>query len=67
MTMATTVQELPQPTALVELQLRGTECVWCAGRLDTATAVDLGVRPDPQCPWASWFPRACPACAEARS
>ncbi|AWL36582.1 hypothetical protein P405_17325 [Streptomyces sp. FR-008] len=67
MTMATTTQELPQPTALGERQLRGTECVWCAGRLDTATAVDLGVRPDPQCPWASWFPRACPACAEARS
>jgi len=64
--MATTTQ-LPAPTSLTDMQRRGTACVWCAGRLATETAVDLGIRPDPDCPWASWFPRACPSCVEARS
>ncbi|MFD7886914.1 hypothetical protein G6W47_04610 [Streptomyces sp. CAI-21] len=58
---------LPSPAQLGDEQLRGAECVWCGRCLATETAVDLGVHPDPQCPWASWFPRACPACAEARS
>lgn len=57
---------LPATADLTDAQLRGTACVWCAMRLDTATAVDFGVRPDPDCPWASWFPRACRSCAEGR-
>ncbi|MFI0032031.1 hypothetical protein ACH4M8_22390 [Streptomyces albidoflavus] len=64
--MATTTQ-LPQPTALSNAQLRGAACVWCGERLDTATAVDLGVQPDPQYPGVRWYPRACPACAAGRS
>ncbi|MFC8925564.1 hypothetical protein ACFT43_06740 [Streptomyces albidoflavus] len=64
--MATTTQ-LPQPTALSDAQLRGAACVWGGGRLDTSTAVDLGVQPDPQFPGVRWYPRACPDCTEARS
>lgn len=41
MTMATTTR-LPAPDTLTDAQLRGAACVWCAGRLATATAVDLG-------------------------
>ncbi|ALM39264.1 hypothetical protein SFR_2649 [Streptomyces sp. FR-008] len=47
-------------------QLRGVNCVWCGEKLGLAV-VDLGVRRDPQCPWASWFPRACPPCHRPRS
>lgn len=65
--MATTVQELPQPTALSDKQLRGASCVWCGEHLNTAIAVDLGARPDPAYSGVRWYPRACPACAEARS
>lgn len=57
---------LPRPATLRDAQLRGVSCVWCAEPLDTSTAVDLGTRPDPACPWASWFPRACPLCFRAR-
>ncbi|MEQ4196026.1 hypothetical protein [Streptomyces sp. YIM 103828] len=64
--MATTTR-LPAPTTLSDAQLRGTACVWCGSQLTTTTAVDLGIRPDPQFPWASWFPRACPPCHRART
>ncbi|MEV4908322.1 hypothetical protein ACFU9O_02165 [Streptomyces albidoflavus] len=64
--MATTTQ-LPQPATLSDAQLRGAACLWCEGRLATATAVDLGMRAHPEYPGVLWFPRACPACAEARS
>ncbi|RZE99422.1 hypothetical protein C0L86_11390 [Streptomyces sp. SCA2-2] len=57
---------LPAPAHLTEAQLRGAACVWCGVKL-ALSAVDLGVRPDPQCPWASWFPRACPPCHRPRS
>lgn len=56
---------LPAPDTLTEEQRRGAACVRCATPLGP-TAVDLGVRPDPGCPWAAWFPRACPPCAGAR-
>ncbi|WP_436735978.1 hypothetical protein [Streptomyces sp. BBFR102] len=67
MNVTTTAQELPQPTTLANEQLRGAACVWCGERLDTAMAVDLGARPDPAYSGVRWYPRACPACAEARS
>ncbi|MFD5026973.1 hypothetical protein [Streptomyces sp. NPDC058373] len=61
-----TTAQLPHPRTLTDDQLRGAACVWCGTTVTTATAVDLGARPDPSCPWASWYPRACPPCAEAR-
>ncbi|RZD74895.1 hypothetical protein C0Q61_21990 [Streptomyces albidoflavus] len=66
MTMATTTR-IPAPDTLTDAQLRGAACVWCAGRLATATAVDLGTRPDPAWSGARWYPRGCPGCAEART
>ncbi|MEL7994330.1 hypothetical protein AAG656_28925 [Streptomyces albidoflavus] len=64
---ATTSGSLPPPATLTDAQLRGAACVWGGGRLDTSTAVDLGVQPDPQFPGVRWYPRACPACAAGRS
>ncbi|MFD5024148.1 hypothetical protein [Streptomyces sp. NPDC058373] len=58
---------LPLPTTLSKAELRGAECVWCGTPVTAEAVVDLGVRPDPSCPWASWYPRACLPCAEARS
>lgn len=57
---------VPSPASLTADQLRGAACVWCGAKLGLAV-VDLGVRRDPQCPWASWFPRACPPCHRTRS
>ncbi|GHI46262.1 hypothetical protein G3I57_21900 [Streptomyces albidoflavus] len=57
---------VPPTAGLTTDQLRGVNCVWCGEKLGLAV-VDLGVRPDPQCPWASWFPRSCPPCHRPRS
>lgn len=43
---------LPTPAQLTDAQLRGAACVWC-GVMLALSAVDLGVRPDPRCSWAS--------------
>lgn len=64
---ATTSGSLPPPADLANEQLRGTACVWCAEPIVATTAVGYGVWPDLRYPGVSWYPRACPACAEARS
>lgn len=52
------VEEMSEP------QLSGSACVRCAAPLGCASGVDLGTRPYPDMPYASWFPRACAgACA----
>ncbi|MEU0018064.1 hypothetical protein ABZ173_10375 [Streptomyces rochei] len=56
---------LPDPDTLTEDQRRGIVCVWGSDRLDTVTAVDLGVQDDEGA--RCWFPRACPACTADRA
>lgn len=65
--LAATVEDARalSPLGLTADQLRGGACVWCGAKLALA-AVDLGIRPDPRCPWVSWFPRACTPCHGAR-
>ncbi|MBQ0827643.1 hypothetical protein [Streptomyces tagetis] len=58
------VLALPDPAALAEDPLRGALCVWCAGPLTLATAVNLGELDSPR---GRWWPRACPACAGTRA
>ncbi|MGQ5606136.1 hypothetical protein [Streptomyces sp. EKS3.2] len=52
-----TALDLPDPATLTEDQRRGIVCVWGSDRLDTVTAVDLGVQDEGS---RCWFPRACP-------
>ncbi|OON81945.1 hypothetical protein [Streptomyces tsukubensis] len=58
-------ERLPRLSELSERQIRGAACVWCAADLVAGQDVDLG---EQRCLWlsykASWFPRACPHCAE---
>jgi hypothetical protein len=56
---ALTLLHLPPLDELAQVQARGAACVWCATRLDTATAVDLGERKHSH---YSTFPRACRPC-----
>jgi hypothetical protein len=58
---------LPLPTMLHLLtgeQLRGADCVWCYGRLNSETAFDLGAHSGTikGVEDSTWFPRGCPAC-----
>ncbi|MFG3207851.1 hypothetical protein [Streptomyces sp. NPDC048192] len=50
---------LPPLEVLPDARARGAECVWCAGPLSTATAIDLGER---DTDGEHWFPRACRSC-----
>jgi hypothetical protein len=54
---------LPKVDGLVERQVRGVACVWCAATLTTATAADLGPRPARRAgSELKWFPRGCRPC-----
>ncbi|WP_405796772.1 hypothetical protein [Streptomyces sp. NBC_01506] len=56
--------QLAPVEGLAERQLRGADCVFCAARLDNATAVDLGTRTvHAHGTVTAWFPRACAGCA----
>jgi len=50
---------LPPHAGLTADRARGATCVWCGIRLNTATAVDLGLRRHGH---YATFPRACADC-----
>ncbi|WP_432159405.1 hypothetical protein [Streptomyces sp. NRRL F-5630] len=59
---------LPHPATLTPDQVRGAHCVWCGSLLRPETVVDLGQRQDPRATHiATWWPRACGACAGRRA
>jgi hypothetical protein len=54
---------LPAVDKISEAQVRGKSCVWCAGTLTTATAVNLGPRRKAVLDSSyDWFPRGCKEC-----